>query len=76
MNASEPWISGGNIVLESEDQKQVPDPSLKLLCPWAVYFISEASVPLSGAWLAPLVEHVILDLGVVSSSPMLGENLL
>ena len=25
-----------------------------------------------GAWLAQLVEHVTLDLGVVSSSPMLG----
>ena len=24
------------------------------------------------AWLAPSVEHVTLDLGVVSSSPMLG----
>lgn len=49
--------------LESEDQKQVPNALLKLLCPWVVYFISEASVLSSGSWLAQLVEHMILDLG-------------
>jgi len=28
-----------------------------------------------GTWLAPLVKHATLDLGVMSSSPMLGVEL-
>lgn len=32
LDEDEPWDIGKNILLESEDQKQVPDPSLKWLC--------------------------------------------